>query len=436
MKYFVILLSVVVFLGTAYADPDDEYRKFPLEDSYMYADHKHITDISLSWSESFPSGTVTFDEKIDADINIMIPKNIPRMMNLDFQTPLAVFYPDTSVELVIESETDCFYHLRIPISNTNEINIDTISLAAGRWESVAVNKLECNEIYAHYSETYGLKSTSVHLELPPLKQIKNGVEPLEIKCNRDMHLTQKYDGSPACVNPATHLELIKRGWVSNMVLAIQSRDMLADPEDVLSSYMGKITPTLDDFKNVLSQPYDIDEIFSKFGEPHDDIGSGIHIYVYDLNDDTGIWIGYADDIWYIHHVDSRGNQIEELFAKPSEPLAIFSGLQVDITGEQQVRRGTTHDIVVDVFRDAKPISDATVRITIEDYGEDVIRDFKGRTDDSGRFVFSWEIPKSFDDVKTLLAYVDVTDDVSAKTALFKFQVYCLPGEAGCKVEGN
>lgn len=127
---------------------------------------------------------------------------------------------------------------------------------------------------------------------------------------------------------------------------------------------------------------------------------------------------------------------EKTSSPEPEPVTAFPGLQVDVTGQQQVRRGTTHDIAVDVTRDGHVVSDALVRITIEDYGEDVIRDFKGRTDDSGRFVFSWEIPKSFDDIKTLLAYVDVTDDVSAKTILFKFQVYCLPGETGCKVEGN
>lgn len=112
------------------------------------------------------------------------------------------------------------------------------------------------------------------------------------------------------------------------------------------------------------------------------------------------------------------------------------GLQVDVTGQQQVRRGTTHDITVDVTRDGNPVSDSLVIITIEDYGKDIIREFEGQTDDSGRFVFSWEIPKSFDDIETLLAYVDVTDDISAKTVLFKFQVYCLPGEPGCKIEGN
>ena len=91
---------------------------------------------------------------------------------------------------------------------------------------------------------------------------------------------------------------------------------------------------------------------------------------------------------------------------------------------------------MDVTRNGNPVSDSLVRITIEDYGKDIIREFEGRTDDSGRFVFSWEIPKSFDDIETLLAYVDVTDNISAKTVLFKFQVYCLPDESGCKVEGN
>ncbi|MDH3853119.1 MAG: hypothetical protein OES23_01565 [Nitrosopumilus sp.] len=51
-------------------------------------------------------------------------------------------------------------------------------------------------------------------------------------------------------------------------------------------------------------------------------------------------------------------------------------------------------------------------------------------------MFSWEIPKRFDDLETLLAIIDVTDNISSKTILFKFQVYCLPGERDCKVEGN
>jgi len=92
-------------------------------------------------------------------------------------------------------------------------------------------------------------------------------------------------------------------------------DKWNDPKFLLaiSSYDEKIIPTLEDFRNTLSEPYDIDIIFSKFGQPHDDIGSGIHIYVYELNDFTEIWIGYTDHVWYVKHVDSDGNVLEELF---------------------------------------------------------------------------------------------------------------------------
>ncbi|MDH3203350.1 MAG: hypothetical protein OEL81_01570 [Nitrosopumilus sp.] len=143
-----------------------------------------------------------------------------------------------------------------------------------------------------------------HPQLSPLWQQKFGTEWNEILCNPGLSLVQKYDGSPACVKPETKQKLIERGWAKN-----------GSEINYASSYMGRITPTVEDFKKIFSEPYDIDEIFSKFGEPHDDIGSGIHIYVYELNDLTEIWIGYVDDIWYVKHVDADGNVLEDLFVK-------------------------------------------------------------------------------------------------------------------------
>ena len=93
---------------------------------------------------------------------------------------------------------------------------------------------------------------------------------------------------------------------------------VVDLEDATSSYMGKIIPTLDDFRNTLNESQDIETIFFKFGDPHDDIGSGIHIYVYELNDLTEIWIGYTDHILYVHHVDSNGNLLEQLLKLKNE----------------------------------------------------------------------------------------------------------------------
>lgn len=89
-------------------------------------------------------------------------------------------------------------------------------------------------------------------------------------------------------------------------------ESLKEPVDYTSSYMGKVIPTLDDFRNTLNESRDIETIFFKFGEPHDDIGSGIHIYVYELNDSTQIWIGYNDHILYVQHVDSDGDILEQL----------------------------------------------------------------------------------------------------------------------------
>ena len=227
-------------------------------------------------------------------------------------------------------------------------------LSVAKWEFVpdTGNYLVNGRIYKENSNLpIGNQFFSVLAE-SPLKQFKQGTPFHEIKCDKSMQLTQKYDGSPACVRSETYYELIKRNWVSNIIIAIQSRDVTVDPGDALSSYMGKITPTLEDFKSVMSEPYDIDEIFSKFGEPHDDIGSGIHIYVYELNDKTQIWIGYVKDIWYVRHVDSKGNLIEELFAKPPEPQpnAFENGVTEIINPEHESLRYTkTIQIIEDTY---------------------------------------------------------------------------------------
>lgn len=145
----------------------------------------------------------------------------------------------------------------------------------------------------------------------PLKQFQSGIPFYNIKCSIGFQLTQRYDGYPACVRPYTFDELIKRNWVSNIIKAVQSRDF--SDINSTSSYMEKIIPTPDDFKETLSKSHNIETIFSKFGMPHSDIGSGIHIYVYKLDDSTQIWIGYTNQIWYARHVDSDGNILEELF---------------------------------------------------------------------------------------------------------------------------
>lgn len=70
--------------------------------------------------------------------------------------------------------------------------------------------------------------------------------------------------------------------------------------------------TVEFFKANLAANMNYDEIITKFGEPQNDIGSGIHIYVYKLVDSTEIWIGYTDKIFYARHVDTNQQFIEDL----------------------------------------------------------------------------------------------------------------------------
>jgi hypothetical protein len=55
-----------------------------------------------------------------------------------------------------------------------------------------------------------------------------------------------------------------------------------------------------------------DEMVNLFGAPDGDLGSGIHIYYYDLNDGTRIVIGYADKIMYARHVSTSGQVLHNI----------------------------------------------------------------------------------------------------------------------------
>jgi hypothetical protein len=66
------------------------------------------------------------------------------------------------------------------------------------------------------------------------------------------------------------------------------------------------------FKDNLKSDMTYNSIVTKFGEPSKDIGSGIHIYVFQLSDSTQIWIGYADKIYYARHIDKDQKLIKDI----------------------------------------------------------------------------------------------------------------------------
>jgi len=66
------------------------------------------------------------------------------------------------------------------------------------------------------------------------------------------------------------------------------------------------------FEKNLKAGMDYHSITAKFGVPSKDIGSGIHIYVYELNDSTEIWIGFINKILYARHMDVNHEFIGDL----------------------------------------------------------------------------------------------------------------------------
>ena len=58
----------------------------------------------------------------------------------------------------------------------------------------------------------------------------------------------------------------------------------------------------EDFQKELKVGMNYSDIIMKFGDPDKEIGSGIHIYVYELSDSSEVWIGYTNKIEYIKHV--------------------------------------------------------------------------------------------------------------------------------------
>ena len=86
---------------------------------------------------------------------------------------------------------------------------------------------------------------------------------------------------------------------------------------------GAEAGTVEYFKQHLTAGMNYTAITQTFGQPAEDKGSGIHIYVYNLKDGTSIWIGYTDKILYARQVDSSGQLIA------SSRLAFFAAAIFD-----------------------------------------------------------------------------------------------------------
>ena len=70
--------------------------------------------------------------------------------------------------------------------------------------------------------------------------------------------------------------------------------------------------TVSAFESNLKPDMAYEAIVVTFGAPSKDSGSGLHIYVYVLDDSTEVWIGYANKILYARQVDKNHQVIKTL----------------------------------------------------------------------------------------------------------------------------
>jgi hypothetical protein len=110
---------------------------------------------------------------------------------------------------------------------------------------------------------------------------------------------------------------------------------------------------------------------------------------------------------------------------------ISKKLHISVEGMPAVRRGTMQSIEVTVTDEQGPVKDVIVLVRIEDYGENILKDFDGNTDSNGKYVISWEIDKNAE-AETLLAFIDVTDGFSSASSVYPFAVTCYCGDKDCE----
>ena len=59
---------------------------------------------------------------------------------------------------------------------------------------------------------------SIAYHSPPLKQIRDGVEPTQVTCTKELELVLKSsNGKPACIKPNSVAKLIERGWAIHIL---------------------------------------------------------------------------------------------------------------------------------------------------------------------------------------------------------------------------
>lgn len=95
--------------------------------------------------------------------------------------------------------------------------------------------------------------------------------------------------------------LLASALTFSLVLLSMQAHSVAAHDEVTPTAMATKKCTLKNF-SALKVGMKTQSALSGFGAPQRDVGSGIHIYEYVLADQTKIWVGCVDTIFYVDHI--------------------------------------------------------------------------------------------------------------------------------------
>ena len=123
-------------------------------------------------------------------------------------SPLVIGLNESDVNPEIFNEFfTAIYHCPADIESTPQMNISSYSGIISK--NISTNSSDANNA--------SLVNQLGEIPSSPLKQLKAGIKPSDIRCKENFMLITKHENnSPACVTPNTAIALAARGWTTDL----------------------------------------------------------------------------------------------------------------------------------------------------------------------------------------------------------------------------
>ena len=194
------------------------YSKPPKPDQIFIYQYTVTNGTMIEFKGEVGAFTAQIQSNGNASFEIKIPRNFPYTDQLEngprygdtsplflmdvppFGSPQKDF-ANTKTLKPANKTSDCFFTYSIPFSGNHKIQFAwTYMLSSSFPYHGDIIPQYCND-------------QTIAGYIPPLQQIKAGVDPKDVKCMQDLRLVVKSElGFPVCVKSDTAKKLIERGW--------------------------------------------------------------------------------------------------------------------------------------------------------------------------------------------------------------------------------